>query len=106
MFSLFKRRPPERWCLVKTISEDVALNSKKGKIYFHLHESDRGNRKVEIASTLELPSYLKLDECAKRFEVYQEKIYRWENGRVDPDIPRYNQIPEEETANMLRGKFE
>lgn len=103
MFRWFKR---EDWRLVKTISRDVKHDRVSGKLYFHLFESDKGNRKVEIKTTLELPSYINLTDSAKRFDVYQEKIYRWEHGRYDPDIPRYNQIPEEETANALKGKIE
>jgi hypothetical protein len=95
----------ENWRLVKTITESVVqtggYTQKDGKVYYHLFESSKGRRKVEYQSTLKSSD---LEADAKRIDTYQEKIYPWLNGRVDPDIPRYSQIPEEETAVMLRGK--
>lgn len=105
MFSWFKRK--EDWLLVKTITEEVARvqdQDDTGKAYFHLFESDKGNRRVEYSSTLRHASQESLIYNLKRLDIYQGKIYRWEMGRHDPDIPRYDQIPEEETVNALRGK--
>jgi hypothetical protein len=104
MFSFFKRKPKEHWQLVKTISISVSYYNKKGKVYYHLFESNIRNRKTEIKCSIDMPSYLDLEEEAKRFDTYQEIIYRWEKGRVDPDIPTYDQIPEEETVAILKGK--
>ena len=101
MFGLFG--PKEDWRLVYTITLDVksTLSQKEGKLYFHFFESNKGNRKVEYESTI---SNDRLEEKAKKFSEYHEKVYPWLKGRLDPDIPRYSQIPEEETAVMLRGK--
>ena len=104
MFSLF--RPKEQWRLVKTFSVDATRISVKGRIYFHLFESDRNSRRIEIASTFLDFQWHILQDHARKCHLYQEKIYRWEMGRVDPDIPRYDQIPEEETVNILKGKIE
>jgi hypothetical protein len=113
MFSFFKRTPKviEKWGLVKTIylgvsratSSETKVN---GKLYYHLLECNLGNRKIEFAST-----FSELDKEAtvmagKKFDIYQEKIFRWEHGRYDPEIPRYSEIPEEDTVNALKVKIE
>lgn len=103
MFSFFEKYFGPDWRLVKTISVDVKYERKDGLVYYHLFETKKGKRKVEISSTLNLPSFIKLEEEARRFKEYQERIYRWEKGRYDPDIPRYDQVPEEDTANALKG---
>jgi hypothetical protein len=96
----FKR---DDWRLVSTLSFDTKWDRNSGKVYFHLYESRKGKRKINIATTLSLPTYMDLEREAKRFNVYQERIYRWEMGRHDPGIPRYSQVPEEDTANALKG---
>lgn len=94
------------WRLVKTLSVDTSYEKSKGKIYFHLFESRKGYRKLDITTSLaNLPHYIDIVDSAKKFEIYQEKIYRWEKGRHDPDIPRYTQVPEEDTMNTLKGSI-
>lgn len=92
---------------MKTLSVEIVQSDghtkNDGKLYYHLFESDKGARKVEFAATVRADVNT-LHNAATRFEIYQDRIYRWLNGRVDPDIPRYSEIPEEETASMLRGK--
>ena len=112
MFNWLKPKFTQDWRLVKSLHVDVSysfsragikLSEQNGKIYYHLFESNTNSRRVEFQSTIKLkPDELDVD--AKTERLYQEKIYPWLNGRVDPDIPRYSQIPEEETAVMLRGK--
>jgi len=102
MFSFFKK---QQWRLVKTIVNPVTLDKKEGKVYYHLFESNKGNRRIDIQCSIILPPYMNLNDQARKLESYQEKIYRWEMGRVDPDIPTYNQVPEEETVNVLKGKI-
>lgn len=91
------------WRLVGTLSCDITFSTDAGKVYYHLYESRKGKRKINIASTLSLPPYMDINKEAKRFNLYQEKIYRWEQGRYDPEIPRYSQVPEEDTAIALKG---
>jgi hypothetical protein len=107
MFSFFKRKPKENWRLVKTIPFPISFDGKNGKIYYHLFESNYKNRRIEVMCTLVFPAYAHIDveSEARRFDIYQEKIYRWEKGRIDPEIPTYDQVPEEETVSVLRGKI-
>ena len=99
--------PKEEWRLVKTFEESIErrLTKEDGTGYFHLFESSKGNRRVEFQCSLSHTSPISLAENMKRLDVYQKKIYRWEMGRHDPEIPSYSSVPEEETANALRGKI-
>ena len=99
--------PKEQWRLVKTFEEEVERRPLKedGTAYFHLFESSKGNRRVEYSCSLSYSNKIDLVENMKRLNIYQQRIYRWEMGRHDPDIPSYSSIPEEETANALRGKI-
>ncbi len=108
MFSWFKKREKENWRLVKSIAHSIRLSdesSKTGSAYFHLFESEKGNRKVDITVTLD-GFRGDPERSAKKLPIYQTKIYRWVNGRYDPDIPRYNEIPEEDTVNALKGSVD
>ncbi len=114
MFSWFKffkkEKEKEEWRLVKTITEQVDGVSRgttySGIVFYHLSESSLGNRKVVVASTMPSIFNDKLDSSARRLEIYQSKIYRWEQGRSDPDIPRFAQIPEDELVHALKGSIE
>ncbi len=107
MFSWFKR---QHWKLVKTFHNNVIHIDRDKKetnqiVYYHLFESDEGKRKVKYDISYFYSSPVPLKTMAQRYKIYQEKIYRWEEGRLDPDIPTYDQIPEEDTANVLKGKI-
>jgi len=103
MFSFFKR---EKWALVKTVtSTDISWHDEKdGKVFVHLFESDKGNRKIEATCSFVGVPQSKIDDYVRSRDRYQTHIYRWLNGRYDPEIPRYSEIGEEDTANALRGK--
>jgi hypothetical protein len=109
IISLFDK---EKWVLVKTldvqhISSKHKINgtSENGKFYTHLFESSKGNRKVTFGCTIMDLTPNHMDEFGKSTEVYNERVLRWLSGRYDPAIPSYNEIPEEETANALKGEI-
>lgn len=101
MFSLFKRKPKEDWRLVKSYRLDVTSESNKGVLYYHLFESNFGTRQLKYDCTIQ---NVNLAVGHKMYSEYHETIYPWLQGRLNPEIPRYHEIPEEETAVMLRGK--
>ncbi len=105
MFSFLKR---EKWAQVKTISVDGITYGpdKGGKIFIHLFESDKGNRKIESMCSFRDAPQEKIDDYVKASDIYQTKLFRWLNGRRDPEISTYSEIGEEDTANALRGKVE
>lgn len=108
MFSFFKK---EKWAHVYTKTgggltwcKGTENEKTGGKLYIHLFESDKGNRRIEAACTFTEVSQESVDIYLKTTSWYQEKIVRWLAGRYDPEFPRYADIPEEDTANALRGK--
>ena len=93
----------EKWVLVKIITEVVNIDKKQQNFYFRLYESNKGNRKVDFGCTDSAVRSLRF--LANQIPLYHEKIVRWEMGRYDPDIPIYDQIPEEDTVNALKGNI-
>lgn len=96
----------EKWRIVKTIVEVVQIldgPSRQYNFYLHLYESNKGNRKCVVNSTIPKERIRSSAYMPEQLDIYQNKIHRWVNGRYDPDILSYNQVPEEDTANALRG---
>jgi len=110
MFSFFKK---EKWTHLKTSKYDGITfahglpHEKTGiVVYIHFYESNKGSRKIESkCSAFEVPQTA-IDEYVMSSVTYQTRFVRWLAGRYDPEIPRYSQIGEEDTANALRGKIE
>jgi hypothetical protein len=111
--NIFKK---EHWGLVTTLKFDITLTtsahrgavvskSENGILYIHLYESDRGNRRYDLQASVDTKDTNMIDDYFKKSSLYQTKIYRWLQGRRDPSIPTYNQIPEEDTADALRGSI-
>ena len=115
MFNFFKKREKEVWGLVRTLtytsvwrlrdSVGKELKNEPCDIYYHLYESNLANRRCEIKSTVTLSSESTVMAKSMNTKLYQEKIYRWLNGRHDPEIPRYTDIPGEDTFNSIKGKI-
>lgn len=104
---MFKWLKFEKWAHVKTIIiSDVACGDNAGRVFVHLLESNKGNRKIKYASTFPHLLVEKISKYVITTEIYNLKIERWLQGRYDPEIPSYSQIGEEDTANSLRGKVE
>lgn len=100
--SIFQR---QKWALVKSFEAEITVESgffeeEHGTYYIHCFESDKGNRKITCMTDIH---NVDMNHALRGLSVYQHKIYRWVNGRNDPDIPRYDQVNEEDTVNYLRG---
>jgi|AntAceMinimDraft_5_1070358.scaffolds.fasta_scaffold215294_2 hypothetical protein len=106
---MFLRR--DKWILVKTFTEGLQSTNTRtgrattGKIYFHLYESLKGNRRVEMTDTLNLGTKESVVQYGESTDTYNDIIVRWLSGRRDPNIPTYAQIPEQDTADALRGQI-
>lgn len=109
MFNFKKFFEKEQWGLVKTFTVNgrttTAHKTKDVVLYIHLFESNKSSRKYEVGISGDTMPRDDLDDCIKSFDLYQNKVYRWLNGRSDPDIPRYDQISEEDTYNALKGSI-
>ena len=108
MFNWFKSKlpiPEEKWGLVRTIELELHITDTehKGIVYYHLFESENKKRKVDIILSASISKYVSQERC-KELDIYQKRIYRWLNGRHDPEIPRYEDIAEEDVVNELKGK--
>lgn len=88
--------------MVHTVVQPIRNGNETGTLYYHLFESNKKNRRMEVKCTLW--SVINLEDNAMRTTVYQETIYRWLKGRNDPEIPRYEDIPGEDVVNALRGR--
>jgi len=100
--NLFKK---DDWRLVKTLTDDFIMikdESKKGKMYYRLYESNKGKRKMEYQSNLKIGN---IHDLAFRLDAYLDTIYPWLEGGYNPDIPKYDEIPEMNTAAALKGKL-
>lgn len=95
----------QQWAVVKTFDIASQRGKESGKVYIHLCESNKGNRDISVSSTFPSASESIVLEYVKATELYNERIYRWLQGRYDPEIPRFQDIPEEDTAAALRGKI-
>jgi hypothetical protein len=110
---LLRLPPPEDWRLVISIPDNIIATQpdiitgikETGFLYYHLFESDRGNRKVTFSCTISDIPEKRLESRAKEFPLYQTKIYRWLMGRRDPEIPSYKDTEIEDTFNALKGKM-
>ncbi len=89
----------DKWAYVKTFD----TNNSQYTYYIHLYESRKGKRRAEYKCNGDKYDINRPNGWLKETALYQGKIYRWLKGRADPDIPRYSQVAEEDTANLLRG---
>jgi len=101
MFDFFKR---EKWTLVKTFKIDRPTPTGNYVYHIHCYETDKGNRKVEYVLNGEPYDIKKPNIWLPTTDFYQMQLLRWLNGRRDPEIPTYEQLGEEDTANFLKGK--
>jgi len=86
--------------LVKIFKED-----KNTPYVYHIHlfENANGKRKAEYRVDGNPYNINRPGGYLKRTDLYQMQIYRWLQGRYDPDIPSYSNVPEDDTAVALRG---
>lgn len=96
----------EKFFLVKTEIYDLKRGHEKGNIFLHFYESSSGKRKFDMATTFQDQDEKDVWKFVKSTKTYNNRILRWLSGRYDPEIPRYRDISEEDTANALRGKIE
>jgi hypothetical protein len=101
MFSFFKK---EKWALVKSFKLDRKYFPKDMVYHIHCFESEKGSRKAEYLCEGKPYNMKDTNMWLHTTDIYQMQIYRWLNGRRDPEIPTYEQIGEEDTANFLKGK--
>lgn len=101
---------PQKWAHVKTVEHGCRItsggsNERDATVYVQLYESSKGARKYTLSVSERDIDPKKLSEYFLTTDTYNKRICRWLAGRVDPDIPTYDKIGEEDVANMLKGKI-
>lgn len=71
----------------------------QGIVWIHLFESESGKRRIDGVTNI---GGAKID-CT-RFDIYNDKIYRWLKGARDPDISSYAESKQDDTMAFLKGK--
>lgn len=91
--------PPEHWLHVHIIEETRNIEDVKVLFYIHFYESNYGGRRIQVSS-----SYYN-EEKAQTFTnqlfAYNKTARPWLTGRYDPDIPRYQDIPQVDLVKKL-----
>lgn len=99
----------ENWRLVSTIeygnkiSGVVRGKEVTGSMWYHLFESNKGQRQVKVKVDIVGADAEKIEAFGTNTKIYHTKIYRWLAGRGDPDILRYSEVDQEEVMHELRG---
>ena len=86
----------------------VGGNNKSDEILtYYFYEDQFGNRKIDVIDSDTGDLDIKL--LRKNHFVFRSKYYRntvrpWLDGRDDPNIPRYEQVPVNDFERKLKGK--
>lgn len=75
-----------------------------GTLYYYLYEDQHGERKFDAADTLRgdmLLSDLGKNDFVYRCEEYLVRVKPWINGRYDPEVKDYDQVPVEDFKRKL-----
>ena len=99
--NLFAKK--EQWALVKTIK--VSHTHATYVYHIQLFESPSGARRAEFFCDGDEYDINRKGAWLKTQDVYQMQIYRWLQGRYDPDIPKFADIAEEDLVHALKGKI-
>ena len=76
-------------------------------INYYLYENQHGDRKFDVADSLngdyKITSVLK-DDIIFRLRMYRQTVKPWLDGRTDPDVPAYDQVPVNDFQRRLTKK--
>lgn len=105
MFSFRNWFAKPKWTEVKLFKvSGTEIGTKRSVvIYIHLFESSVGSRRYEAIADSSDFTASSVIEFVKTTELYNTQIHRWLHGRYDPEIPRYDQISEEDVIAALKG---
>lgn len=108
---------PDEWRMVKEL-ESTYINThhqlqgsaivpveQKVNINYYLYENQDGERKFDVADSLRGDNSVpKLDknDIVFRLKIYRQTVKPWLDGRVDPDIPRYDKVKHHDMVRLLK----
>jgi len=80
---------------------------RKVRLQYYLYENQHGGRKFDVADSMKgdykITSVLK-DDIIFRLKMYRETVKPWLDGRTDPDVPAYEQVPVNDFQRRLTKK--
>lgn len=109
MWPFSKPKVKKKWRLCKTIEHEYPMHLIKvggtgiSPLFYHLFEAEDGERIILAKINCLKYSQSKLDNYAANTSFYNLVLFPWVCGRNSPDIPRYEDIPGEETMLYLTG---
>ena len=74
---------------------------------YYLYENQFGKRKIDVADSKRgdcKMSSLEADDIAFRLKMYRDTVKPWLDGRTDPDVPAYDQVPVNDFKRRLTKK--
>ena len=93
---------------IRTTYDSAGIGTdEKIHINYYLHETQHGDRKFDVADSLRGDQHvvgLEKDDIVFRLKLYRKTIKPWLAGRVDPDIPKWDDIPRHDYYRKLKGK--
>lgn len=102
------------WRMVKQVDVGyIITNHVTGKqtdghvLSYYLYENQFGKRIFDLVDSEEgdlVVERMDKSHFAFRNEVYRNKIKPWIDGRLDPEVPSYSQVPKDDFQNALAGK--
>lgn len=103
------------WRMVKQVDATYSITNtvtkKKIKtdcvLSYYLYENQFRERIFDIVDSEEGDldvARTDKNHFAFRNEIYRNKIKPWMDGRLDPEVPSYEQIPKDDFQNALAGK--
>jgi hypothetical protein len=82
-------------------------NERKVNINYYLYENQFGERKFDIADSLRgdyTVTSITKDDIAFRLRIYRQTVKPWLDGRTDPEVPAYEQVPVNDFQRRLTKK--
>ena len=104
-------RPKAEWRMCKQVKTVFVSHHDSGdkeyNLSYYLHENQYGERKFDIVDSMHGDrdvKDLRKDDIAYRLKAYRETVKPWLDGRLNPEIPTYDQVPVDDFKTALKGK--
>lgn len=91
----------------RIVNNEAVPIEKKHNINYYLYENQFGERKFDAADSMRGDidiTKTKKDDIAFRLRMYRQTVKPWLDGRTDPDVPAYDQVPVNDFQRRLTKK--
>ena len=104
-------RPKAEWRMCKQVKTVFVSHDASGDVdydlSYYLYENQYGERKFDVVDSKRGDRDVKemqKNDITYRLLVYRETVKPWLDGRLDPEIPTYDQVPVDDFKTALKGK--